>query len=233
MFPTTNISSLSHILPVRNGLDSFLGENYFPFGKRNCRKPSLEPHLFPYVVSEMFENKYFTKPEGVRVVETAGTEKKETTYNTNNNNANNDSYCNCYYDNYDNNHCLNNVVRVPSMYFFNFKLKMNKNRNNKSIFSIMSWLSERTYRLSANTHRVGGAYKREGYGDKLVSLSTKAVQAVSKAFSHVRWADTRLLIRTCLKRIYGAFIELGGTSSSQSRRSAVASYFGLIKLRLC
>ena len=232
MIPTTNISSLSQILPMRNGLDSFLGENYFSFSKRKCRKPSLEPYRFPYIVSYNPVNQNVTKPEGVRVVETAETEKKEKTYTENNNNANNDSYCNCYYDNYDNNHCRYNVVTIPSMYFFNSKLKMNKNIYT-SIFSIISCVCRCTYRLSANTHRVGGAYKKEGYGDKLVYLSAKAIQAVSEMFSHVRLVNIRLSVKTRLKRIYGAFIELGGKSSSQSRESAVASYFGLIKLRLC
>lgn len=202
MVTTTNILGLSEIFPMRNRICEFLGED---MKSRNCRKPYFEPHLFPYVVSDMLDNKYIARPEELRVVENGSSNNSEKTNNTDNNNDcnNYDSYRYCN-DNYDNNHCIGNVVRLPFMYFFNFKLKMNKNIN-KNIFRIMLWLSERTYKPFASAHRVGEAYGKEGYGDKNGLRHSKAIQAVSEVFSHIRRLDVHLSVKTRLKRIFGAF----------------------------
>lgn len=199
---------------------------------RNCEKPHIEPHLFPYVVSDTLGNEGVTKPEVSVVVEIVRrlqekTKTKEKTYNTNNDCNNYDSYC--YHDNYDNNHCVVNVVRVPSMYFFNFKLKMNRNIN-KYLYPIMLWFSRRTYKPFASIHRVGEAYGKEGYGHKAGLTLPKAIQSVSEMFSHIRWSGTRQMVETRLKRTSGTFHAIMDMSSSYlwGKVRKTSSFNGLV-----
>lgn len=220
----TNISSLSDNFPMENttlfnnkwqksGIFSILFNNNMDL--RNCEKPHVEPHLFPYVVSETLGNERVAKPEAYWVVEIGRNLQAKKTKTNNNNNTNND--CNnyvsyCYHDNYDNNHCIGNVVRVPSMY--SFDSKVNRNNMNKSIFQTMLWFSRRTYKPFASAHRVGEAYGKEGYGDKAGLSITKPIQSVSEAFSRTRWANVLSLVKTCLKRTSGLFQPIMDMSSS-------------------
>ena len=220
----TNISSLSVKTPMENTtlfnimwqksgvFKNLFNNNYF---LRNCEKPRIEPYLFPYIVSDVLGNERIARPEVLVVVEIGRRIKAEKTKtkktNTNNNDYNYDSYCHCC-NNYDNNYCDSNIVRVLSMCFSDFKLEIKENIK-KNMVSIMTWLSKRTYKLSANTNELVMAYKGEGYGDKNGFIHSKAIRAVLEMFSHKRWSDLCLAVGTRLKRIYDTTCTIISASS--------------------
>ena len=223
----TNISGLSVNFPMENttlfnnkwqnsGIFFILFNNNLFL--RNCEKPHVEPHLFPYVVSETLENECFVRPEAYRVVEIGRENNEEEAEKEEKKNNNNDYYdCDsyrCYNDNCDNNHCISNVVRVPFMCSFDLS-KVKENIRINIISSIMSWFTKRTYKPSANTHGVGGAYGKEGCGDKVGLSVPKAAQAVSGIFSRTRWSNIRLMVKTRSKRIFDTSSAIVSVSSSR------------------
>ena len=136
--------------------------------------------------------------------------------NNSNDDCNNYVSC-CYYNNdYDNNHCVNNVVRSLSMCipFFNlfkenkeiyrniYGLGMNNGTENEKPAVILGSARVCTYKPHTSVNRVCEVSGTERGGDKCGisnGFITKATQAVSNALFRVRWTKYTFVGSNVLK----------------------------------